>query len=69
MRLNAAGCIVVASWDDLPIHYPNVQLDAFVVMPNHMHGIIVMSTVGAGFKPAPTSNHSMKLLWQKDQRR
>lgn len=27
-------------WKDIPIHYPFVKLDEFVIMPNHMHGII-----------------------------
>jgi putative transposase len=59
MVLNEAGRIVDAAWRDLPNHYPQVGLDAFVVMPNHVHGIIVLnedttSGVGAGFKPAPT---------------
>jgi putative transposase len=53
MALNEYGEIVAACWDDLPRHYANVELDAFVVMPNHIHGIIVL-TVGAGLKPAPT---------------
>jgi REP element-mobilizing transposase RayT len=46
-------------WNELPQHYDNIQLDEFAIMPNHMHGIIVITdpatvTVGAGFKPAPT---------------
>ena len=57
MRLNDAGRIVQASWDDLPNHYPHVQLDAFVVMPNHVHGIIILTddvvAIGAGLRPAP----------------
>ena len=46
MRLNDAGRTVQTAWDQLPDHYPGVDLDAFVVMPNHIHGIIVL-TVGA----------------------
>jgi len=53
MVLNPFGEVVQACWDDLPRHYPHVELDAFVIMPNHAHGIIMIS-VGAGFKPAPT---------------
>ncbi len=36
-------------WNDLPNHYANVELDAFVVMPNHVHGIIIIleNLVGA----------------------
>ena len=43
MHLNALGEIVVAGWHDLPLHFPNVELDAFVVMPNHVHGIILLT--------------------------
>ena len=54
MRLNRYGQIVKACWRDLPGHYAHVSLDAFVVMPNHVHGIIVLTdedegiVVGAG---------------------
>ncbi|GIV83933.1 MAG: hypothetical protein KatS3mg052_0940 [Candidatus Roseilinea sp.] len=53
MRLNALGQIVHGVWNNLPNHYAGVEMDAFVVMPNHVHGIVVI--VGAGFKPAPTT--------------
>jgi len=46
---------VLAAWEDLPRHYARVSLDQFVVMPNHVHGIVLNAdadTVGAGFKPA-----------------
>lgn len=55
MRVNDAGRTVYGIWNHLPNHYAGVELDAFVVMPNHVHGIIVI--VGAGFKPAPTSSN------------
>ena len=51
-------------WHDLVNHYPRVELDVFVVMPNHVHGIIVLTDVdrptdvGAGFKPALTPARS-----------
>ena len=38
--LNDAGKIVRECWLDLPNHYSNVQLDEFIVMPNHVHGIV-----------------------------
>lgn len=40
---NAFGAIVDACWRTLPEHYPHVGLDAFVVMPNHVHGILVLA--------------------------
>ena len=45
MRLNDAGQMVQDVWDELPAFYPSVQTDAFIVMPNHIHGIIIL--VGA----------------------
>jgi len=49
MRLNAFGEIVAECWNAIPEHFHNVELDEFVVMPNHVHGIIVIvdSDVGA----------------------
>jgi len=38
--LSDAGKIVLDCWYDLPNHYPNIFLDEFVVMPDHVHGII-----------------------------
>ncbi len=51
MRSSEAGKIIQQVWHTLPRHHPNIDLDIFVVMPNHTHGIIVMtdtSVVGAG---------------------
>ena len=42
MELNAAGRAVERVWQGLPEHYPHVELDVFVVMPNHVHGIVVL---------------------------
>ena len=62
MQSNPLGQIVQACWEDLPRHYSHVELDAFTVMPNHVHGIILIhddhtpSTVGAGLKPALTQS-------------
>jgi len=49
MILSGPGQMVETVWPELPQHYPNVQADAFVVMPNHIHGIIIL--VGAGAPP------------------
>ncbi|MBC7237764.1 MAG: hypothetical protein H5T69_18130, partial [Chloroflexi bacterium] len=55
MRLNDAGRMVQTVWDELPAFYPGVQTDAFIVMPNHIHGIIVLTghPVGAGPRACP----------------
>ncbi len=48
--LNKYGGVVQLCWEDLPCKYSSIKLDRFVVMPNHMHGIILI--VGAGL-PRP----------------
>lgn len=48
MRLNRIGKMIQSVWHELPENYPGVDADIFVVMPNHLHGIVVLTTVGAG---------------------
>ena len=62
MHLSEAGRLAQAVWEGLPTHYPHIRLDAWVVMPNHVHGIVMLTEanadpdpVGAGFKPATTA--------------
>jgi len=43
MQLNEFGNWVDACWKRLPTHFSHLQLDRFVVMPNHMHGILVLT--------------------------
>ncbi|MEK7671168.1 MAG: hypothetical protein AAB344_02995 [Bacteroidota bacterium] len=42
-RLSDIGRIVDEDWRAIPNHYGNVTLDAFQIMPNHLHGIIVIN--------------------------
>jgi REP element-mobilizing transposase RayT len=56
-NLNRYGETVNQCWRDLPRHYRNCSLDSFVIMPNHVHGIILIDNgevVGNGLKPFPT---------------
>lgn len=43
MILNEAGKLLDYTWNDLPNHNPNVELDAWCIMPNHVHGIIIIN--------------------------
>ena len=45
MVLNHAGEMVQKIWNDTPIKYPEMVIDEFIIMPNHVHGIIFI--VGA----------------------
>ena len=40
MQLNDAGRLAQTSWMELPLRFPTISLDAFVVMPNHVHGVV-----------------------------
>ncbi len=42
MQLNELGVLVQHSWEAIPKHFVNVELDAFVIMPNHVHAIVVL---------------------------
>jgi hypothetical protein len=62
MGLNAAGQMLVTQWNALPNRFPTIELDASAVMPDHVHGIIVITKnhesdpVGAGLVPAPSDH-------------
>ena len=53
MLLNDAGQMVERWWSELNHKFPTVQSDEFVVMPNHVHGIIAIVPVGADLRVCP----------------
>ena len=58
MVLNEIGERVNKFWKLIPNYYPNVELDEYVVMPNHIHGIIrIVDSVGNGHCPFPTGQN------------
>ena len=42
MRLNEAGRIAYRTWESLPLRFSAIDIDLFVIMPNHLHGIVVI---------------------------
>jgi putative transposase len=42
VQLNENGKIAKECWEELPKHYADCQLDNFEIMPNHVHGIIIV---------------------------
>lgn len=55
MRLNEVGKIARDQWFQLTKRFPNISLDEFNILPNHMHAILwIMDSkdVGAGLAPA-----------------
>jgi putative transposase len=56
MRLNEYGEIVEKWWNEIPIHFSNVELGVFIIMPNHVHGIIFITTERRGEVVSPHDN-------------
>ena len=50
MQLSAVGEMAYQYWSEIPQHFVDVDIDAFVIMPNHVHGIVVIE------RPEPASS-------------
>jgi putative transposase len=61
MVLNAFGQIADECWRSIPEHFPSVELGASVIMPNHVHGIIIISGVGATHVESVGARHASPL--------
>lgn len=63
MILNGIGKIVKNTWLEIPNHFSNVKLDEYIVMPNHIHGIIIIdSPVGDGHARPVDKNKSLSVI-------
>jgi len=59
IKINQYGQIAKNTWQQIPQHFQNIELDKFVIMPNHIHGIIIINNpVGTGH--ALSSNKNTK---------
>jgi len=56
IELNESGKIIDKVWNNLPKHYPNCKLDEYIIMPNHVHGIIKLINCSEGFRTIPGKN-------------
>ena len=48
MILNEYGKIAKKYWIEIPKHFLDVKIDEFVIMPNHIHGIIIIKNIVGG---------------------
>jgi len=69
MQLSEIGKITQKCWQKIPIHFPDAKLDEFIIMPNHIHGIIVIKKTTVGNKNYCSDNgnknfSSLRLPWQ-----
>lgn len=60
MVLSEIGEIACKCWIDIPNHFPFVKLDEFIIMPDHMHGIIIID------KPIVGNHHSNDIVETQD---
>jgi len=56
MILNDVGKMIDYQWNELQNKFNNIQLDEYIVMPNHFHGIIIGKIIGA-FKSITTHEY------------
>jgi REP element-mobilizing transposase RayT len=60
MRPSMIGTIAQECWNEVPKHFPRAALDVSVVMPNHLHGILIIEGTGTGTpRRAQGSCHGM----------
>lgn len=57
MHCNPFGAILWEVWNSLPTRYPQISIDTAIVMPDHLHGIIILHPVREVHEP-PLQTHS-----------
>lgn len=69
MRLNGMGEIASKYLQVIPRHYKNLELDEFVIMPNHIHGIIYITEIESiGADNVGTEYYSVPTVTQSPNR-
>lgn len=58
MVLNGAGNHAIKCWLAIPKHYPNTRFHEYIVMPNHIHGIIEITVGANNHSPLPNNTNS-----------
>jgi putative transposase len=67
MGVNELGKVVLQAWEALPERFPTIQIDAFVVMPNHVHGVVILgandpATLAGKDRACPVPTNGMPTL-------
>ncbi|MBI5103127.1 MAG: hypothetical protein HZB33_15030 [Nitrospirae bacterium] len=58
MFSNELGDMVTKCWDSIPTHFPHVETDEFIVMQNHIHGIVILNNTCRGEVSSPVPSVS-----------
>ncbi|MDX1972293.1 MAG: transposase [Candidatus Sumerlaeia bacterium] len=57
MQTSDAGKMVEKTWCEIPLFYPGIEIDTFVVMPDHIHGILLVGAALCGRPDDDPSAH------------
>jgi REP element-mobilizing transposase RayT len=68
MILNDAGKMIFNIWNEIPKYYDGIDIDEFQIMPNHIHGIVIVGAAPCG-RPEPDGEHETKLEDQAQNKR
>jgi REP element-mobilizing transposase RayT len=56
-QLNDIGLMIGYWWNEIPNHFKNIKIDEYIIMPNHIHGILIINNmVGADRCVRPIDN-------------
>ncbi|MBD3246118.1 MAG: transposase [Candidatus Omnitrophica bacterium] len=55
INLSIIGTIIDNQWKDIPNQYNDVQLDQYIIMPNHIHGILIINNNHGGYRAQASS--------------
>ena len=68
MKVNDAGHMIQKWWNESAAKFGNIELDEFVIMPNHFHGIIVIVGAALCGRPGLGGHPEMDGQWKTGQR-
>ncbi|HBM16139.1 MAG TPA: hypothetical protein DD381_07360 [Lentisphaeria bacterium] len=66
MTLNECGEVVDRYWNEIPQHFLEADLDEYIIMPNHIHGIITIKQFVGAKDFSPDTNHSAQSIYFPD---
>ena len=65
LMLNDSGIMLSTVWENMPLYNPGVKMDRFVIMPNHIHGIVILNGKSPKSKPLSDIIKQFKSLTTK----
>ncbi len=64
VELNEMGQIAFRCWQEIPDHFSAANIDEFIIMPDHVHGIVEIIPVGNGYSPVGNAD-LRSLRWDR----